>query len=132
VTDKLPPPQRIRHDVGLVAVQIRSSLDRYSEAYDAALSRTQSGGLISTSAHGRSAFEEKDPAGETAVVSWDPRHVRSAARYAVAALRRATRELENANARLHDAFLDTDPDLKTERLAKRQAATEGMTRPRVL
>jgi hypothetical protein len=119
--DDLPSPEKMRQEVGRVMVLCAEFLQRYDEAYDAALSRGGRG-MVETGGRGWSGFEDKDPTGETAVISWDPQHIRGAARFASKALKRASAEVENANARLHDAFLDTDPDLKVDRLDKRRAA----------
>lgn len=119
--ERLPSPEQIRRDLRDIYVACGELAKRYEEAYDAALTRG-GGGHVETSGRGWAGFEDKDPTGETAVVSWDPRHIRSAVRYVPGAIGRAAVELERATERLQSAFLDTDPDLRADRLEKRQAA----------
>jgi hypothetical protein len=85
-----------------------------------------SSGTVETGGRGWTDFEHRDPTGETAVVAWEPRHVRGAVRYIPKAIRRASLQIERADARLYESILDLDPDLRWRRLTKRQAATQGV------
>lgn len=121
--DRLPLPSDVRRDLELLQALCAKLAEEYEEAYDAALSRT-SHGIVATSGSGFATGEARDPTGDTAVVAWEPRHIRSAVRFVAGAVDRAGRELFAAHHRIFDSFLDTDPDLRANRLAKRAAATQ--------
>lgn len=117
----LPPPLRLRAELEELQVACSRLAEAYEEAYEVALA-SGGGGMVSTGGGGFGRGEERDPTGETAVVSWNPRHVRFACRSVAASVRVAANVIYNADQRMFDAFLDTDPDLKADRLAKRRAA----------
>lgn len=82
--------------------------------------------MVATRGAGFSGGEDSDPTGETAMISPDPRRIRGAVRSVAKAIRRAGRELDGAQGRLLSAFLDTNQDLKHDRLARRRAALQGV------
>lgn len=129
---------RVRPD--LVQIRVRaeriSSLARalareYEEAHDAYL-RSLRGGLRSLPRKG----SKSDPTGETAlagdyhrlqsVLGFVARRVEAARKKMGGALAELEHALGDAESGLHGAWLDTDPDLRDDRRAKRAAALEAL------
>jgi hypothetical protein len=123
--DGIPTPEAIRGTCRELFLALARLSDAYAEGYELALSRTSTG-IVQTGGRGWSTFESNDPTGETAVVAWEPRHVRGAVRFIAKAIGRALLEVERADARLYEAVLDLDPDLRWRRLSKREAATQDV------
>lgn len=123
--ERLPSPERIRHELAALSLACARMADAYEEAYSYGL--TPAGrGMVQTSGRGWSLGETNDPTAST-VLSPDHARVRGATRRVARAIRRAGEEIDRSQAALMDAFLDTDPDLKSDRLAKRHAALQGVT-----
>lgn len=126
MTGKLPPPAAVKDELRELVQAAGKLVVAYEEAYEAGLSPAGRG-MIATRGGGFAGGEESDPTGETAVVTPDPRRIRGAVRSVARAIRRASRDIDDAQGRLLSAFLDTDPDLRHDRLARHSAALQGVS-----
>lgn len=126
--DDVVTPERLKERVrqmertcGEIVARARKLAEEYEEAYEYGHMPSGRGGFVAT--HGSGRGDDADPTGDT-VASWDHRRIRKAVRTIAKMIGRAERELLMADQELLDAFLDTDPDLKADRLARRAAAYE--------
>jgi hypothetical protein len=117
----MPSPERVRRDllraqkVGLELATLADELAiAYEESYEAGLRAGRGGDMPRLG----SSFRKTDPTGDIAA-SADHRRIRGSVRFAARRARAARRYLEEAAQALHEAFLDTDPDLRRDRADKR-------------
>jgi hypothetical protein len=140
--DEVKPPVRIqsparvrrelalmRAEAALLASRAKQLAKEYEEAHDAGI-RSLRSGTGSIGGGGKTKGSHSDPTREAAG-SYEYRRLQDCSAYAARRVKAARgklggaiRELTEALEALHGGWLDTDPDLREDRRAKREAARE--------
>lgn len=110
--------EKVGDDISTIAGRLR---EEYEVAVDSGAWKGRTGVALPGRGTG---FDDVNPTA-TIALSWDHKRLRGAAGFAGRRARAALRLLDEAQQALLDAFLDTDPDLKRDRMEKRAQLKEA-------